>query len=286
VNTNWQLTMMTYVFAKYSLSTALQAIHDAGFTRVELWGGSPHAAVEHLNPKSIKNLKECLQQNQLQVIMYTPEQISYPVAISSRDDSIRQYSINYFKRAVEIASEIGAPRLLVSSGTHLLDDHIEVAYDNCLNSLKIISSYAGEHGIKVVIEPLTQLESGLIFSHETLLNAWFALAEYPIEVMVDLVPMHLNQESLESYFHSFGSHLSVIHFVDCDGETIRHLIPGEGKINFDQVISILRNHHFSGYLSFEIGAAYHQNPFIATQQCLSRVQSLLQAPEKGTNNPQ
>lgn len=284
MNDPFRLSMMTYVFAKYSLPYALKSIHEIGFTQVELWGGASHAAVEHLNPVSIQKLRDCLRENRLTVSMYCPEQIMYPVAISSLDKSIRQYSIDYFKRAVIIASEIGTSRLLISSGTNLQDDDLEKAFRNSIESIKTIIRYAAEHGVTVVIEPLSHFESDLIVSYKSLHDAWLELNEFPVEVMVDLVPMFLNQESLDTYFNTFGSHLSVIHFVDCDGESVLHLIPGEGKIDFISIINTLRKYCFSGTISLEIGAKYHTNPAEATKKSFRQVQLFLQNQEIKGNN--
>lgn len=57
-----------------------------------------------------------IRSHHLNVICYTPEQCMYPVNIASREKGIRDWSVNYLKRSLEIASQMEAPRTLITIG--------------------------------------------------------------------------------------------------------------------------------------------------------------------------
>jgi protein FrlC len=268
------LSAMTSVFAKFSLSYALRNISESGLSCVELWGGYPHGAVEHLDRTRILKIKHLLNRYNLRLSMFTPQQLNYPVAISSSDPTVRRYSINYFKRAIDAAALLETPRLLMNSGTSLLDDDHSRAFSQFLENAKEVCDYALNRGIRVVLEPLTKLESQLVCSLDTLKVAFNYLSNGALEVMADLVPMYLNGETLESYFNVFGPHLTVLHFVDSDGVGISHLVPGEGKIDFLSISKAIKDNEYRGTLSFELGSAYRENPVQALNKAIHNTKKL------------
>lgn len=267
--------VMTYVFAKFSLKFAIEAIADSGWRYVELWGGYPHLAVDHVDADYVRRqIKPMIAHSGLEVTMYTPEQLMYPVAISSSDRRIREYSIDYFRRSADIAAALGSGRMLLTSGSSLLDDDVETSMSHCLQSMEIICEHARDLGVTVVLEPLAPAESRLVNSLSTLERAYEALQHLDVEVMADLVPLDLRGESLSAYFGVFGSRLSTIHFIDGDGTSPRHLIPGQGRIDLRNAAEACKAAGFSGVVSLELGAAYHDDPVPAVNQAIKYVEDL------------
>jgi len=268
------LSPMTYTYARYSLEYTLSAAEKHGFFEIEIWGGHPHAAVELLDEGYLKKLTDLLAKYKLTVSMFTPEQLAAPVSIGSHDPHIKDYSVRHFCRAVDAAAVMGAPRMLMTSGTVLADEDPKKAWDRAMDSLTHIARYGMERGVKIVLEPLAKEESPLLNSLPTLEKAYQELSPFRPEVMVDLVPMHLNQERLEDYFTVFGQDLSVIHFIDCDGKTIKHLIPGDGVIDFTSIMETIKARNFKGSVSLELGDSYHENPDQALVKSLEKVKQL------------
>jgi|GEM_PF-3405619 len=257
------LAAMNFVFARYSLDHALAAIAAAGFRHLELWGGHPHAATPYMLTPYRQEVEALLRQHNLSLTMYTPEQIAFPYSIASENRWIREVSVDYFRQAVDVAAALGVPRMLMTAGTCPLDADPDRALEFCLGSLDEICRYAADHGVRIVLEPLAPEESPLLNSLPTLRQAYEQLRQHGTEVMADLAPLCLNGESLDDYFNAFGERLSVIHCIDCDGNSIRHLVPGEGTIDFPELARTVRRHGFCGTLSIELGVAYHTAPAAA-----------------------
>ena len=66
---------------------------------------------------------------------FTPEQVVYPVNIAAFEDSLRERSVQYFLRNLEIAAELGASQMLVSSGWGYLTEQVSVAWERSRESL-------------------------------------------------------------------------------------------------------------------------------------------------------
>jgi protein FrlC len=268
------VSAMTYTYARYPLEHTLTAIARQGLTHVEIWGGHPHAAVELLDSRFLVRINGLLNANGLSVTMFTPEQISAPVAVGSPDPLIREYSVRYFCRAAEAAAAMGTSRMLMTAGTVLTGQNVQQAWDLSMDSLLKIGRHAQELGVRLVLEPLDREESPLMNSLASLSEAYRRLTEIKPEVMVDLVPMFRNGEDLSDYFSHFGPDLSVIHFIDCDGRTFKHLVPGDGVMNFAPVMQAIKSHGFTGILSLELGDTYHGDPDCALARALIAIDEL------------
>ena len=269
------VSAMTYTYARYSLAQALQSVAGFGLSEVEIWGHHPHAAVELLTPQYLEEINRLLDEHALQVSMFTPEQLGAPVAIGSPNSLIREYSIRHFCRAADAAAAMGTQRMLMTSGTMLLDEKPELVWKHALESLQTIADHARAQGVSLVLEPLAREESPLLYNLVQLKEAYDALAGYDPQVMVDLVPMHLNGENLADYFQTFGQDLSVIHFIDCDGTTFKHLVPGDGVIDFPEVVRTMKQFDFTGSVSMELGDTYHLAPDDAVGRALAYLEKLM-----------
>jgi fructoselysine 3-epimerase len=269
------VSAMTYTYARYSLAYALKSVSGFGLSEVEIWGHHPHAPVPLLDKKYLEQINRLLAENSLTVSMFTPEQLGAPVAIGSSNPLIREYSIRYFCKAADAAAAMGTRRMLMTSGTLLRDEDPEQVWQQALKSLQTIADHARSQGVSLVLEPLAKDESPLLCDLSQLKEAYDALAGFDPQVMVDLVPMHLNGENLADYFQTFGKDLSVIHFIDCDGSTIKHLVPGDGVIDFPEIVRTMSHHNFTGSLSMELGDTYHSAPDHAVQRGLDVLHKLL-----------
>ncbi len=275
MNMPFGVSAMTYTYARYSLPFTLSSIARLGLSEVEIWGNHPHAPVDLMDTPYLSQVQYLLSKEQLGVSMYTPEQLSSPVSIGSSNDTIRAHSIRYFCRAADAAAELGTHRMLMTSGTILKDEHPKATWHRSLDSLKIIAEHAQRKGVSLVLEPLAPEESPMMCSLKQVKEAFDELASLNAKVMVDLVPMVLCGDTLEEYFQVFGDDLSVIHFIDCDGTSIRHLVPGEGIIDFPKIMRTLNENRFAGSVSLELGEAYHSEPEDALRRSLDTIDRLL-----------
>lgn len=83
---------------------------------LELWAGEPHLFVYRNALRNIRTLKKEIRIRGLKVICYTPEQCVYPYNLAASDDHWRKISIDYFTDNLYAALELGADKMLVTSG--------------------------------------------------------------------------------------------------------------------------------------------------------------------------
>ena len=89
-----------------------------------------------------------------------------PWNIAAREAVARARTLEYFKNAVDIAAELGAGQVMVSSGWAFLDEPVEDAWKCSASMLRSIAEYAGERDIRLVFEALQPVESLIVNTAE------------------------------------------------------------------------------------------------------------------------
>ena len=97
--------------------------------------------------------------------------------LSHDDAAIRRIGIEYVKRCVDLAAELGAPHFVgpmrnSAVGKTRLLDPLERGAQRALavESLKVVADYAGERGVALGVEPLNRFETDLVNTAEQALE--------------------------------------------------------------------------------------------------------------------
>ena len=87
-------------------------------------------------------------------------------------------------------------------------------------------------------------------------------------MMVDLVSMHIEDQSLEKSFNEVKPYLKHIHICDSN-----RLAPGYGNLDFKKIINIIKNIDYDGYISVEIKQVPHKD--IVLKESIELIKPLL-----------
>lgn len=282
---NIKFSVQTAVFRFYPLKLAMKKIAEAGYDGIELWGGQFHGYYvdflksfdlqkRELNFGIINQIKKMSKEFNLEIVCYTPEQCFYPINYLATDimpfdeRENRERSINYFKLSIDIAHALEVNKVVITTPFWLWKrmnneysimskEEILLKAKNILNEL---AQYAKEMNVIILLEPLTHLETTAI---ETLEDALWILKEIKspnLKLMLDTGHVYITArkigEKMEDYFTTYiktlGKDLVHIHIDDNHGNADEHLIPGDGEINFKEILKILLKAKYKGYLSLEI----------------------------------
>jgi sugar phosphate isomerase/epimerase len=98
-----------------------------------------------------------------------------------------------------------------------------------------------------------ELRAGdFICSVDGLVNIFNVCGKENIGVVFDVAHIHATKEYLELAILKFGKYIKLVHFSDNDGTHAYHLMPGQGTIDFDSIISRLKSIRYSGYVVVDI----------------------------------
>jgi protein FrlC len=269
-----QFAGMNCHYTRYSFEYFLDQMAGLGFEAIEIWGGGSHLYPPHCYPDRIKKTRAAIRERELRLICYTPEQITYPINIAALEEDIRLLSLDYYQKALQVASELESPMMLLTPGWGYLDHLRDEALKLSLDSIARITRQAEKLGIILALEHLSPISSNLINRAADLKMALDAVSSPNLKAMLDTCQVGLVQETIQDYLDLLGPNLIHVHFVDgCPGG---HLVPGDGELPLQRELAVLSNYGYTGKLTLEIAdRRYFLAPEKADQRSLSVISGWL-----------
>lgn len=156
-------------------------------------------------------------------------------------------AIEDHKRHIRIGTEIGIKNFVLHpSGTRIPECERAGRIATCKAGLAELVEYAAQYGAVIALENMTHDCLGnTIDEFEDLVRSHPA-----IRVCFDI--NHLLHESHAEFIRRLRDRIITTHVSDCDLEIEQHKLPGEGKINFAEVISAFREVGYSGPWVYEV----------------------------------
>lgn len=270
-----QLAIMNIQYKFFPLEKYLEDAMSLGVENVELWGGAPHFHLEDMTFQEVNTVRRAIMSRGLKCVCFTPEQCVYPINIAANTEAERRRSLKFFEDNIRVAVELGADKMLVTSGTGFFDgSNREEAWKYAREGLSSLSELAQLHGIKLALEVLREDESNLVFNLPTLLKMLDEVNHSAIGGILDTIPMNLAGESPKDYLEALGERLLHIHFID--GEPRGHLAWGDGILDMKQYLLELSEGNYEHILSLEItDGRYMVNPTESVRKSIAAISKVL-----------
>jgi protein FrlC len=252
-------------YVRYSFEYFLNQMKENGFEAFEIWGGCQYLFPLYCNADRITDLKRTIRQSGLKLICYTPEQITYPLNIAAPERDIRLISLEYYRKALQVADDLEAGLMLLTPGWGYLDGSRDEAMKYSLDSIALITGWAEKLGIILALEHLSPISSNLINSSRDLRYVLDCIASPNLKAMLDTCQVGLANETIQDYLDVLGKDLAHVHFVD--GVPGGHLVPGEGSLPLQKWLRDLDDYGYDAYLSLEIAdRRYYLDPVAADRK--------------------
>jgi D-psicose/D-tagatose/L-ribulose 3-epimerase len=239
-----------WIFGREPLRETAERLRAAGYDGIEL-SGEPDAL-------DLAEVRSVLDATGLAVTsicgLYTPERdISHP------DAGIRAGGVDYVKRCVELAQEVGAKVLIVVptavgrvAPVGAREQELELA------AASLAEAAAGSGGeVAIAIEALNRFETYLVNTLEQA-SELRALAGSPgIELMADLFHMNIEEADVVGAVRAHSGTIAHVHLADSNRRP-----PGQGHTDFRAVFAALADTGYGGALTMEFLPAT-ANPYVA-----------------------
>ncbi|WP_282925665.1 sugar phosphate isomerase/epimerase family protein [Helcococcus kunzii] len=267
----FKISAMNCHYRFYSLETFFENISKIGFRYAEIWTSPQHFFVDYSQNDDVETLKLLSEKYDIKIQCICPEQTNpKPHNIASSNSKIIERTLNYYKRIIDIAYEVGADKIVTTSGWGFLDTKRETSWKRSVNMQKNICKYALRKNIKVCIEALQPIETNLVNNIHDLEKYLSDVNEDNLYVCIDLGAMAKAGETIGEYFQKFGDKIAHVHFVD--GNPTGHLAIGDGSRDYLNDLRILEENGYSNFLSLEIASEkYYKNPFNADKQSFNNI---------------
>jgi sugar phosphate isomerase/epimerase len=171
------------------------------------------------------------------------------------DPARRAVRVDFLKRAVDIATRIGAPVVSIWSGAIPDDPGEDEAYRRLAAGLVEVLRYAESAGVTVAFEP----EPGMFVDT---LRSFAQLEErvrHPLlQLTVDVGHVHcLEDGPVGDHLRAWGPRIVNVHVEDMRRGVHDHLMFGEGTVDFADVFAALHDVGYDGGLHVELSRHSH-----------------------------
>ena len=239
-----QETNFNYIVNNDRWQEKLKLLSDLGYHGVELGIRNP----EKLN---IKALKSVLNRHKLELSAIGTGQayIDEGLSLSSLKDKVRTEAIKRIKKQIDLANLfktqviIGLIRGKIEGKKGSNDQYDK----NLLNSTLKICDYALSKNVILAIEPLNRYETDFLNNVEETISFIKKTECKNLKILLDTFHMNIEEKNLVNPIQKAFKYLSHIHLADNNRKC-----PGEGYIDFNQIITNLKRLGYKGYLSGEM----------------------------------
>tara|TARA_B100001250_G_scaffold232347_1_gene199490 strand:+ start:111 stop:941 length:831 start_codon:yes stop_codon:yes gene_type:complete len=268
----------TNAFTKFSLLETIEIISDVGYDGLEIVADTPHAFLPLSNEK-LKQIKSSLENRKLLVSNINANTVlgwnlengndeKFEPSLSNKNETLRKWRVGYTKKAIEVAAELSAPSVCITSGiknTEIFEN--EMTQIN--KSLSEILEFAEKNSILICME----YEPGLLIekSHDV-----FEVSKNfkNLGLNLDTCHVEVSNEDFSKVIHKFKDKIFHTHISDCKNSIHYHLIPGYGEIDFVKIYSNLKEINYDGFLTAEL-YTYAEKPREAASETFIFLNNLI-----------
>jgi sugar phosphate isomerase/epimerase len=253
-----------------------------GFERVEIFANRPH--FDQASEEQLAEVEEALRDAKL-----IPHSVHAPIAeslaggrwgrplsIAQADERSRTEAVEEVQASIAVASRLGASLVVVHVGVP--DSQQPPAGDNSpaavRRSLEHLHEVAARAGVTLAVEVMPNRLS----SAETLVRLIEDDLELPgVGICLDVGHANLMGDVVDA-IETVSGHVVTTHVHDNAGRRDDHLLPFEGRINWDSALMALQKIGYDGALVFELAASTEPRVVLErAQRVRARFEALLGA---------
>jgi sugar phosphate isomerase/epimerase len=273
----------TNAFVKFSLWEATEQIAVLGFGGIEIMADRPHLYPPDFSPEKTAELKDSIAQEKLKITnlnsftlfavgdTYLPSWIEPP-------PERREIRIHHTLDCLNLASSLGCPNISVPPGGPLNGISRKEAFSFFYSGLERVIPRAQELGVRILVEP----EPNLLLENSRQFKEFIReIRSGIIGLNFDIGHFFCAGEDPSAAFQDLLGWIGHIHLEDIGADRVhRHLIPGQGAVDFHRVLRTILQNGYAGDISLEL-YPYVDMPIEAGRESLNYLLPVFQ--EEGYN---
>jgi sugar phosphate isomerase/epimerase len=177
--------------------------------------------------------------------LYGPE-----TDFASSDAGVRANALAYVRSCVDFAERVGAEAISLTPTACMKirpEAEIETELGWAVQGVRAAGEYAGEHGVRIAVEPWNRYENYLINTVAQSLAFVERVGLDSVGCMADTFHMAIEEVSSADAIRLAGKRLYHVHFADSN-----RAAPGCGHTDFAPIVAALEEIGYTGYVSFEL----------------------------------
>ncbi|HMO83538.1 MAG TPA: sugar phosphate isomerase/epimerase family protein [Lacipirellulaceae bacterium] len=279
-----QLAFSSNAYLRHSIEETICRIAALGYRGIELLADVPHAWPAGLLPERVEAIRRSIEEAGLTVsnvnafmmnAVADPRQPYWHPSWIEPDPHYRAIRREHTKRALRLAADLGAPHITTEPGGPLAPGHSRAAaYDVFYDELMPCVEHAEQLGVGLLIEPEPDL---LIERFDQYLEFIARIDSQRVGLNFDVGHAYCVGEDPQDWVAVMADHTVHYHVEDIAATRVhRHLVPGEGAIDFAATLAAIARTGYQGWLTVEL-YPYLDAPDDAARQAREALGDTLQS---------
>ena len=257
-----KLGLCPMIYLDYvTLEEAICRTAKFGFDGVDIWADSPHLDPLRQDPAYRKSIKKLVADEGLEICALSVNGgvLARRYNFSYSKDWVRQETVDYYKRCVELAAEVGCPYINMISGHMMVDSTLDEAWKWTFEGMRQVAEYAANHKVTMALHTLTPSESRVMVTLDDSKRMLHQINLPSCRIMIDTADQNITDPNLSEAIRKVSKDLVYVHVSDNEGSGLGlvHMVPGHGNVDWPLFVSVLREIGYGGYLTAQI---YSANP--------------------------
>lgn len=262
-----KLGFFTNAFKHFRLEYALDSLAELGYGGIELWCKGQHITPYDKEVR-VNTISRHLLKRDLEIYA-----LSAHLDFITANEEIRKKNIEKFKLVMNLASKFGAKKVVTASG--YLDEVPPSERDGMgerfFDSMLELGEYAKSRRMTIALEPepekfLRSPSQAVELIEEIDIPVFRTVCDMSHAIALNMTPVEFMRE-MEPY-------LGHIHLDDAvyGQHPHKHLIPGEGEVNYKEVFHYLEEIGYTDWISMELNQ-HTENPRKAAMEAIGHLRS-------------
>lgn len=246
------------------LKRRFAVISRLGYDGIEL-------LIEDPRKVDVGKLRKLAQSHDLEVpaIGTGPTYLRYGLSFADRDQKVRRAAVKRVRDYLTIASGLNALVIIgLIRGKIGVNASYKRAWRRVRRCLSECAVTAKDLGVMMALEPINRYETSIINTVDEALRMADELRSDRVKVMADTFHMNIEEASITEALKKAGKSLVHVHVADSNRRA-----PGMGHVDFSEIINVLNEIEYLGYLSAEI--LFKPNFNVAAQKSIEYLRKLL-----------
>jgi sugar phosphate isomerase/epimerase len=260
--TDWPIGLSTGCFYHQSILDCLPIIRESGFSKIEICSSPTH--LDYHDPNATRRAAECIDELGMEAYsLHAP--FADNIDIASSNEAQRNAALAEVLQAAEAAAILHVHYFVIHPGPErpaaAAGEEQLARMGNVVSTLNPVAHRCRELGIMCVLE--NKLPHLLFGNTSDIL--WILDAINTVEVGACLDTGHAFLcGDMQSLVKKLRGHLKMVHAHDNNGAHDDHFPPGDGRINWENLLHELVQIEFSGVLILEMAGAADANVTMAS----------------------
>ncbi|MCX8151270.1 MAG: sugar phosphate isomerase/epimerase [Candidatus Bathyarchaeota archaeon] len=222
----------------------IKRLHSVPTNYIEIVDDGLHT----LNTKRAAQLSEVAKSTRVKFTLHAP---FADINIASPSKPLLKASIKRLTQSIRHANTINAELLVIHPGskTGISMFYPQADWKQNVQSLKTLHAIADDYGVKLTIENLPE-KYGYLMNSPTSFQRLYNDTNLTTGITLDLGHANLENQ-IDSFLKETPNQLIHLHASDNLGEFDQHLGVGYGSINWQHIVSVLKQNGFNGIIMTE-----------------------------------